>query len=100
MRKGADGLADVVRHELALDPQSQGIFIFSNRARNKLKILFWECNGFWVCYKRLSKQRFHWPNWFHSNELVLNRAQCDLLLDGYNLNAMRPHDAVVLEHLY
>ena len=98
MRKGADGLAALVTVEMSLEPCSSVLFIFTNKNRDKIKILFWESNGFWVFYKRLVKQRFHWPDWFEEDALTLNAEQCDLLLQGFNLNGMRPHKKLHLSY--
>lgn len=100
MRKGMDGLATLVSAELSLNPMSTNLFIFTNRSRDKIKLLLWERNGFWVLYKRLSKQKFHWPNWFDSESLSLSEEQVDLLLQGINLNGLQPHKAVFLEHAF
>ena len=53
MRKSIDGLALIVSEILDLDPFSQSLFVFCNRERNKLKILHWQTNGFWLYYRRL-----------------------------------------------
>jgi transposase len=98
MRKGADGLAALVSEEMSLEPCSSTLFLFTNRSRNKLKILLWEKNGFWVFYKRLIKQRFAWPDWFDDESLLLSEAQVDLLLQGFNLNGMRPHKTLNLHY--
>jgi len=45
-----------------LDPFSPRLFVFCNRQRDKLKILFWEHNNVWLCYRRLERRRFVWPN--------------------------------------
>ena len=61
MRKSIDGLALIVSEVLELDPFSESLFVFCNRGRNKLKILHWQTNGFWLYYRRLEKGRFKWP---------------------------------------
>ena len=61
MRKSIDGLALIVNEVLELDPFSESLFVFCNRGRNKLKILHWQTNGFWLYYRRLEKGRFKWP---------------------------------------
>ena len=61
MRKSIDGLAHIVPDSLQMDPLNDAWYIFCNRQRDKLKILFWDSNGFWLYYRRLEKGRFKWP---------------------------------------
>jgi transposase len=61
MRKQIDGIALAVQEQLKLDPFSTQIFVFCNKQRNKLKLLYWHGNGFCLLYKRLEKGRFIWP---------------------------------------
>ncbi|MDO6355724.1 IS66 family insertion sequence element accessory protein TnpB [Caloramator sp. CAR-1] len=53
MRKSIDGLAIIVQMNFKLDPFSDAIFVFCNSKRDKIKILYWERNGFWLYYRRL-----------------------------------------------
>ena len=61
MRKSINGLAAVVENSFRLDPFEQVLFVFCNRQRNRLKILTWEDNGFWLHFKRLERGHFKWP---------------------------------------
>ena len=97
MRKGQDGLAALVLAEMQREPCSPSVFLFINRSHNKLKALLWDRNGFWLFYKKLAKQRFVWPDWFDSDTLALSEEHCQLLLQGFNLNGMRPHQRLALE---
>lgn len=96
MRKGCDGLASIVATEMELEPCSTTLFCFINRSKDKMKLLLWDRNGFWVFYKRLIKQRFHWPDWFDQTVLTLSDEQVALLIQGFNLNGMRPHHKLEL----
>ena len=99
MRKSIDGLCAIVALELGRDPTDRSIYVFCNRARDKIKLLIWHRNGFWLLYKRLDKQRFHWPQWFSDETLSLSIEQLDQLLDGYDLNGMRPHRKIRSTHI-
>ena len=62
-RKGIDGLARLAREELENDPFSGCLFVFRNRKATAVKILVYDGQGFWLCYKRLSTGRFRsWPS--------------------------------------
>lgn len=58
LRKSIDGLAMIVQESFKLDPFSKSLFVFCNRKQDKIKILQWDHNGFWLYYKRLEKGRF------------------------------------------
>ncbi|MFC4102075.1 IS66 family insertion sequence element accessory protein TnpB [Paenibacillus xanthanilyticus] len=68
-RKSIDGLDALVQTSFGLDPFPPCLFVFCNRQRNKLKILCWEHNGFWVFYRRIERGTFQWPS---SNETTLS----------------------------
>jgi len=61
MRKSINGLSVLVTDQLALNPLNGQMFVFYNRHRDKIKILYWDKNGFCLWYKRLEKHRFHIP---------------------------------------
>jgi transposase len=93
MRKSINTLSVLVEGEMGMNPFDEALYVFANRRRDKLKILTWERTGFVLYYKRLEKQRFHWPR--TSEERVrLSGQEINWLLDGYNLAAMRPHETL------
>ena len=86
MRKGFEGLYGLVRDQLQLEPLSGHIFIFSNAQRNRLKLLFWDGSGLWVCAKRLEQGRFRWPAARGAEtKVVLSHEELALLLGGIDL---------------
>ena len=97
LRKSIDGLAALVQVGFELDPFSDAWFVFCNRDRDKLKLLRWDHNGFWLYYRRLERGRFQWPKpTVKSTEptRVIDRRQLAWLLDGLNLEQKRAHKAV------
>ena len=61
MRKGFEGLRSLAEHRMEQDPLSGHLFVFCNRAKNRLKVLFWDGTGLWVCAKRVETGRVDWP---------------------------------------
>ncbi len=91
MRKQIDGLAALVVDVLDADPFSSHLFVFCNRARDKLKVLFWHTNGFWLWYRRLERQRFWWPNGRETAPVVLSVRELSWLLDGLDPKRVQAH---------
>ena len=83
MRKSINGLSVIVCDELELDPLSKAWFVFCNRGRDKLKILFWDTNGFWLYYRRLEQGRFQWPKHDETpSAMHIEERQLQWLLSG------------------
>lgn len=94
MRKSIDGLAAIVQVGFSLDPFSSCLFVFCNKNRNKLKILKWEHNGFWLYYRRLEKGIFQWPKDSNNSTLAINIRELNWLLDGLSLDQHQAHRKV------
>ena len=90
-RKAINGLVLLVEQGLGLNPFEPALFVFSNRRRDRIKLLFWDRNGFWLMMKRLEADRFRWPK--QDALMVLSVEQLHWLLEGIDLAAMRPHPA-------
>lgn len=90
-RKSITGLSLLVEQQLELDPFEKTLFVFTNRRRNKIKILYWEKNGFCLWYKSLQKERFKWPKEQLTTTVILNGEQLNWLLDGFDLWRNKPH---------
>jgi transposase len=80
-RKSFNGLYTVVRETLQQEPTSGHLFIFTNRSRNRLKILFWDGSGLWSCTKRLEKHTFAWPQG-EGASCTLRPEQLQVLIHG------------------
>ena len=86
MRKGFEGLYGLARDRLRCEPLSGHLFLFCNAPRNRLKVLYWDGSGLWVCAKRLEKGRFCWPQASEGQaKVVLRQEELALLLGGIDL---------------
>jgi transposase len=90
-RKGINGLAVLVEETLRRNPFSEQLYVFCNRRRDRVRILYWERNGFCLWQKRLEKARFKWPRQSNEEVVVLSGQQLNWLLDGYDVMRMQPH---------
>lgn len=81
MRQSYNGLYARVQTVLEKDPLSGHLFVFTNRMRNRLKILYWDGSGLWVCAKRLERGTFGWPEGKGSS-LCIRPEELQLLLHG------------------
>jgi transposase len=94
LRKSIDGLAALVSQVFQLDLFSGSLFVFCNRGRDKLKILYWDHNGFWLYYRRLERGRFRWPDQPDATTHTITRRQLQWLLDGLPLEQSQAHAPV------
>lgn len=88
-RKSINGLAVLVEAELPVSAMTGGLFVFCNRSKNKLKILYWDKTGFALWYKRLEKDTFKWPK-LTATCLKLDEQQLKGLLGGYTVIGHQP----------
>ena len=78
MRKSINGLCEIVQLHFSMDPCKKIIFVFCNGAKNRIKLLVWEGNGFWVHFKRIEKGTVLWPE-TSENEITMDFTESDLM---------------------
>lgn len=86
-RKAHDGLVAVVRDTFGHDPFDGALFVFFNKRRDRIKLLLWDHNGFWLFYKRLECGTFKLLDGSGSATLAIDRAELSMLLEGIDLKA-------------
>ena len=88
-RVGINGLSILVEQAMLLNPMSSALYVFGNRRRDRIKILGWDRNGFWVLMKRLEIDRFTWPD--DTDIVKLSVEQLHWLLDGIDIAVIKKH---------
>ena len=88
LRKGYDGLARLTRDVIDQDPLSGHLFVFANRKRDRIKILYWDRDGYAVWMKRLERGTFRWPT-LASDHVEWSAVELATVLGGIDLKATR-----------
>jgi len=90
-RKAFDGLCGIVRDQFGDDPLGDDVFVFFNRKRDRVKLLLWDANGFWLYYKRLERGCFEVlpSSMFRGQRVEIDRGRLSLLLEGLELRNSR-----------
>lgn len=86
MRKAINGLSILVEQAMDLNPFSGDLFVFCNRQRTIIKILYWDHNGFCLWHKRLEKHKFKWPN-SPQDVMTIGAKQLSWLLAGLDFTS-------------
>ena len=89
-RAGINSLAILVEQSMGLSPFERAVFVFCNRRRTRMKLLFFERSGFVLVLKALCEDRFRWPR-REAPVVTLDTEQLRWLLDGIDLDAMTRH---------
>ncbi|HEC11767.1 MAG TPA: transposase [Acidiferrobacteraceae bacterium] len=94
MRKAVNGLMVLVQDVLEADPFSSHLFVFCNRLKDKIKILYWHNNGFWLLYRRLEKQRFWWLASGEQISVEITPRELGWLMEGLDITQIKAHTKV------
>lgn len=89
LRKSFNGLYAIARCELGEVPEDGALFIFSNRTKNRIKVLCFDGTGCWVSVKRLEQGTFSWPTGSAKKKMPLKPEALALLLDGVDLRGAK-----------
>ena len=98
-RKSINGLSIIVEQQMQLSPFDNAIFVFANKRKDKLKVLYWDNSGFCLWYKRLEKDKFKWPKKHAHETIELNHEQMDWLLRGFDISEIKPHESLQFNSL-
>jgi transposase len=95
MRKQINGLMTLVKEVFSLDPFMEALFVFCNRNRNRIKILEWDGDGFWLYFKRLERGRLHWPAIGDNATMNLEVKELSYLIEGAKLEKKLKREEVL-----
>ena len=93
-RKMINGLAAIVEAEMGQSPMKGGLFVFTSRRRDTVRLLYWDRSGFALWMKKLETEKFRWPLKMAGESITLTSQQLAFLLDGYDIARMRPHETL------
>ena len=99
MRKAINGLSLLVEGEMELDPFSGHLFVFCNRSRTIVKVLYWDRNGFCLWHKRLEKHYFKWPK--KGGEIIpIGQRELMWLIEGLEIEQKDAHEGLFYSMIY
>ncbi|MGH1541727.1 MAG: IS66 family insertion sequence element accessory protein TnpB [Arenicella sp.] len=98
-RKQIDGIVMLIADTLQKNPTSGQLFVFRNKGADKIKLLYWEDNGFWLLYKRFEQGKFQFPA-IDDQSMSLSRQQLQLLLSGLKWSNIKPHITAEYRHFF
>ncbi len=93
-RKSINGLVVIVEQQMQVSTLTGSVFVFCNKGRDKLKVLYWDKTGFALWYKRLEKDKFKWPTKLPTASFYVSEQQLHCLFDGFDVLG---HQAVYYE---
>ena len=91
-RKGINGLSTIIVHQLRLSiREDSNLFVFCNRSRDKLRILYWDKSGFALWHKQLEEDKFYWPKSEDEQKKTIKPEELQWLLTGVDLTKVKTH---------
>ncbi len=93
-RKSINGLSVIVVEALQLPITEPSLFVFCNKTRRQIKVLYWDVTGFALWQKRLEQDRFKWPKQQNTDIISLTHEQWCWLLRGFDLTKIHPHTPI------
>jgi transposase len=99
MRKSINGLSIMVESQFNLDAFSGHLFVFCNRRKNNMKVLYWDRNGFCLWQKRLEKERFQWPG-ITEEIMVIEERELMWLIEGLDIEQNKAHKRLSYSNLH
>lgn len=100
MRKSIDSLSALVIQEFNDNPQSGHLFLFFNRCRDKVKIIYWDRNGYVLHYKRMEKHRFIVPSLIGQTQMMITETQLNGLLAGLDFEIMGDFSEIEYDKIF
>ena len=89
LRKSFDGLCGLIASRMEEDVSQGHLYLFCNRQRTRLKVVYFDGSGVWVCAKRLGKGRFSWPEEATGVKVKIDSSEMAMLLGGLEMHSSR-----------
>ena len=99
MRKSIDGLASIVEQKFVLSSISDMMFVFHNRHCDKVKILYWDTDGFCLLYKRIGRGKFRFPKHVTDEKHTVSQEELEWLLHGLRIEDIRHYENLKIRNL-
>ena len=90
-RKAINGLSVIVSESMEHSPFSSALFVFCNKSRTQLKVLYWDQTGFALWQKRLEKAKFKWPRKLNEQTIQVTHEEWSWLLRGFDITKLQAH---------
>ncbi|GLS24438.1 transposase [Marinibactrum halimedae] len=98
-RKAINGLSVIVSDIMELDVYQPALFVFCNKRRDQIKVLYWDYTGFALWQKRLEKDKFKWPKKKSLDTVSITHEQWSWLLRGVDFEKIQPHQTLKYSHV-